>query len=45
MSTYLNGEVDAAFSRLALLISRSAQLLLSLPEDLADGIPPNAPDR
>ena len=44
--THFNGEVDAAFSRLSLLISRSSQLLLNLPDDIAaEAVPPNAPDR
>ena len=45
-TTHFNGEVDAAFSRLSLLISRSSQLLLNLPDDIAaEAVPPNAPDR
>ena len=45
MACHVDLEIENAFGRLALLVNRSSELLITIPESLSPGIPTNAADR
>ena len=42
MACHVDLEIENAFGRLALLVNRSSELLITIPESLSPGIPTNA---